>query len=91
LGHLQAYGRIAVFAVGAGYSSHGLRIIDLKTGKSLFLPWRPRSAWNDASVGPLGVVYAINDYRAYGGHHPSGTLVFLSTARVLSGIARGHF
>jgi hypothetical protein len=40
LGHLQAYGRIAVFAVGAGYSSHGLRIIDLKTGKSLFLPWR---------------------------------------------------
>jgi hypothetical protein len=88
VGHLQAYGRIALFSVNPRMASRNLRILDLKTGKSLFLPRRPRSAWNDASVGPLGVVYAINDYRAYGGHHPSGTLVFLSTARVLSDISK---
>lgn len=90
VGHLQAYGRIAVFSVDPRYASRNLRILDLETGKSLILPSRPRSAWNDASVGPLGVVYAVNDYRAYGGRHPTGTLVFLSAARVLDGIARGH-
>jgi hypothetical protein len=88
VGHLQAYGRIALFSVDPRMASRNLRILDLKTGKSLFLPRRPRSAWNDASVGPVGVVSAINDYRAYGGHHPSGTLVFLSTARVLSDISK---
>jgi hypothetical protein len=90
VGHLQAYGRIAVFSVDPRYSSRDLRILDLKTGKSITLTRKPRSAWNDAGVGPLGLVYAANSYKAYGGHHPSGTLVFLSTARVLADIARGH-
>jgi len=90
LGHLQVYGRLAVLAVGVGFSAHGLRIFDLKTGKSIALPWRYRSAWNDATVGSLGLVHAVNSYKAYGGHHPSGTLVFLSTGRVLAAIARGH-
>jgi len=90
LGHLQVHGRLAVLAVGVGFSAHGLRIFDLKTGKSIALPWRYRSAWNDATVGSLGLVHAVNSYKAYGGHHPSGTLVFLSTGRVLAAIARGH-
>jgi hypothetical protein len=64
-------------------------MLDLKTGKRVRLPTRSRSACNDASVGPLGVVDAVNSYLAYGGRHPSGSLVFLSTARVLAGIARG--
>ena len=37
-----------------------------------------------------GLVYAVNSYKAYGGHHASGTLVFLSTARALTGIAKGR-
>jgi hypothetical protein len=90
LGHLQAYGRIAFVGIGVGYASHGARIFDLQTGKSVTLPWRPRSAWNDAAVGSFGLVHAVNDYRAYGGRHPSGTLVFISAGRVLKGIARGH-
>jgi hypothetical protein len=90
LGHLQAYGRLAVYAVGVGYGAHGLRILDLQTGKSIALPWRYRSAWNDATVSSLGLVHAVNSYKAYGGHHPSGTMVFLSKARVLAAIARGH-
>jgi hypothetical protein len=90
VGHLQAYGRIALFSVDPRYASRNLSMLDLKTGKSVTLGSRSRSAWNDASVGPLGVVYDVNSYLAYGGRHPSGTLVFLSTARVLTGIARGH-
>lgn len=90
LGNLRAYRRLAVFAVGVGRLPRSMRIFDLQTGRSLVLPWRDRSAWTDASVGPLGVVYAVNSYKAYGGHHPSGTLVFLPTTRVLTGIARGH-
>lgn len=90
LGNLRAYRRLAVFAVGVGRSPRSMRIFDLQTGRSLVLPWRDRSAWADASVGPLGVVYAVNSHKAYGGAHPTGTLVFLSTARVLKGIARGH-
>jgi hypothetical protein len=90
LGHLQAYGRIGFVGIGVGYASHGARVFDLQTGKSVDLPWRPRSAWNDAAVGSLGLVHAVNDYRAYGGHRPSGTVVFLSTAHVLKGIAQGR-
>lgn len=90
VGNLRAYRRLAVFAVGIGRLTRSMRLFDLQTGRSLVLPWRDRSAWNDASVGPLGVVYAVNDYRAYHPHRPSGTLVFLSTARVVKGIARGH-
>jgi hypothetical protein len=90
LGNVRAYRGLAVFAVGVGRIPRSMRIFDLQTGRSIALPWRDRSAWNDASVGPLGIVYAVNDYRAYGGHHPNGTLVFLSTARVLDGIAHGH-
>ena len=90
VGHLQAYGRIALFSVDPRYGNRDLRILDLKTGKSIALPTIPRSAWNDAGVGPLGIVYAVNSYKAYGGHHPSGTLVFLSTARVLAEISKGH-
>ena len=90
IGNLRVYRRLAVFAVGLGRSPRSMRIFDLQTGRGIVLPWRDRSGSNDASVGPLGVVYAINDHRAYGGHNPSGTLVFLSTARVLKGIAQGH-
>jgi hypothetical protein len=90
VGHLQAYGRIAAFSVDPRYSSRNLRILDLKTGKSITLPRQPRSPWNDADVGAFGLVYAVNSYPNYGGHHPSGTLVFLSTARVLADIAKGH-
>jgi hypothetical protein len=90
LGNLHAYRGLAVFAVGVGRLPRSMRIFDLQTGRSIALPWRDRSAWNDASVGPLGVVYAVNDYRAYGSHNPSGTLVFLSTSRVLRSIAQGH-
>lgn len=89
-GHLQAYGRIAVFSVWPIYGGRDLRILDLKTGRSITLPSQPRSAWDDACVGSLGLVYAVNSYKAYGGHHASGTLVFLSTARALTGIAKGH-
>lgn len=84
VGHLQAYGRLAVFSVDPRYATRNLEILDLRTGRSLTLPWQWRSAWTDASVGSLGVVYAVNSYKAYGGRHPSGTLVFLSTARVLA-------
>jgi hypothetical protein len=91
VGHLQAYGRIAIVSVDPRYVSRNLRILDLKTGRSLFLPKRLHSSWNDATVGPLGIVYANNEYRTYGNHHPSGTLVFVSTARVLKSIARGHW
>ena len=66
------------------------RGLDLKTGKGLVLPRQARSGWNDASVGALGIVYAVNSYKAYGGRHPSGSLVFVPTARVLAGIARGQ-
>ena len=90
VGHLQAYGRIAVLSVDPRYRARDLRVVDLKTGKSVTLPKRARSGWNDASVGPLGIVYSVNNYKAYGGSHPSGSLVFLSTSRVLSGLARGH-
>ncbi len=90
LGHLQAYGRIALISVDPRYWSRNLRILDLNTGRSVSLPTIPRSACNDASVGSLGLVYAVNSYKAYGGHHPSGTLVFLSTAQVLTAISRGH-
>jgi hypothetical protein len=83
VGHLQAYGRIAVFVVDPRYSNHNLTIFDLKTGKRLFLPWQPRSRWNDATVGSLSIVYADS-------HRASGTLVFLPTARVLAAFARGH-
>ncbi len=89
-GHLQAYGRIALYSVDPRYSSRNLRILDLKTGRSFALPTRARSAWNDASVGPLGLVYAVNSYKAWGKHRPSGVLVLLSTARVLADISRGH-
>ena len=90
VGHLQAYGRIALVSVDPRYRARDLRVVDLKTGKSVTLPKRARSGWNDASVGPLGIVHPVNNYKAYGGSHPSGSLVFLSTSRVLSGIARGH-
>lgn len=84
VGHLQAWGRIALFVVDPRYASHNLTLFDLRTGKCVTLPWQARSAWNDAAVGQLGVVYAVNSYKAYGGHHPSGTLVFLPMAKVLS-------
>lgn len=90
VGHLQAYGRIALLSVDPRYWARDLRVLDLKTGKSVTLPKKWRSGWKDASVGPLGIVYAVNNYKAYGGSHPSGSLVFLSASRVLSGIARGH-
>jgi len=83
---LQAYGRIALYSADPRY----LRLLDLKTGKGLVLPRQARPGWNDASVGALGIVYAVNSYKAYGGRHPSGSLVFVSTARVLAGIARGQ-
>jgi hypothetical protein len=90
LGNLRTYGRLALFGVGVGRLPRSMRIFDLQTGKSVALPWRDRSAWTDAAVGPFGVVYAVNDYRAYYPHHPNGTLVFLSTARVIKAIAQGH-
>jgi hypothetical protein len=89
-GYLRAYGRIAILSVAPGRSSRNLRFIDLRTGRGITLPSIDRSAWNDAAVGPLGVVYAVSNGKAYGGHVPSGTLVFLSTARVLADISRGH-
>ena len=89
-GYLRAYGRIALFSVAPGRSSRNLRFMDLKTGRNVALPTIFRSAWSDASVGPLGVVYAVSNGKAYGGHVPSGTLVFLSTARVLADISIGH-
>jgi hypothetical protein len=75
-GRLRAYGRIALFSVDPRYSTRDLRILDLKTGRGFALPSRTRSGWNDASIGPFGLVYAVNSYKTYGGHHPSGTLVF---------------
>ncbi|HUK95081.1 MAG TPA: hypothetical protein VLU96_08520 [Gaiellaceae bacterium] len=87
-GYFRAYGRLALFSVG--HSSRNLRIVDLRTGRGIALPSIVRSAWSDASVGPLGVVYAVSNGKAYGGHIPSGTLVFLSTSRVLADISRGH-
>ena len=89
LGHLQVYGRIALVSIGRS-SRRSVRILDLRTGTWIPLPQHPRSFWNDATVGSLGIVYAANSYKNYGGRHPSGTLVFLSTARVLAAIARGH-
>jgi hypothetical protein len=90
LGNLRTYGRLALFGVGVGRLPRSMRIFDLKTGRSVALPWRDRSAWTDAAVGPFGVVYAVNDYRAYYPHQPNGTLVFLSTTRVIKAIAQGH-
>jgi len=90
VGHLQAFGRLALFSVDPRYSSRNLRILDLNTGRNIALPTIPRSPFNDATVGSLGLAYAVDSYRASGGHHPSGTLVFLSTSRVLAAIARGH-
>jgi hypothetical protein len=89
-GHLQAYGRLALYSVDPTHYSRDLRIVDLTTGKSITLATRPRSASNDASVGRLGVVYALNNYKSYGGYHPSGTLVFLSRARILTDISKGQ-
>jgi hypothetical protein len=89
-GHLQAYGRLALYSLDPRYTTRNLTILDLKTGKSIVLPPRHRSAYNDATIGRLGVVYALNNYKAYGGYQPSGAIVFLSTARVLTDIATGH-
>ena len=90
VGRLQSYGRIALYSVDPLSRNRDLRLLDLKTGKGLVLPRQARSGWNDASVGALGIVYAVNSYKAYGGRHPSGSLVFVPTARVLAGIARGQ-
>lgn len=83
-GHLSAYGRIGVYLVDARYLASRLHVVDLSTGKEVVLPVSQHSG-RDAVVGRLGLVYAVN--KLYFGVQPprrTGTLVFLSTARVLS-------
>jgi hypothetical protein len=89
-GHLSAHGRIGVYLVDARYLASRLHVVDLSTGKEVVLPVSQHSG-RDAVVGRLGLVYAVN--RLYFGVQPprrTGTLVFLSTKRVLAGIDRGR-
>lgn len=89
-GHLSAYGRIAVYLVDARYLTSRLHVVDLSTGKEVVLPASEHSG-RDAVVGRLGLVYAAN--RVYFGVKPprrTGTLVFLQTKLVLTGIDRGR-
>ena len=88
-GHLSAYGRIGVYLVDARYLASRLHVVDLSTGKEVVLPVSQHSG-RDAVVGRLGLVYAVN--KLYFGVQPprrTGTLAFLSTARVLSMIKNG--
>ena len=89
-GHLKVYGRIALYSVDPTQYERNLVLLDVRTGQRIVLPRQPRSAWDDACVGRLGLVYADNSYKNYGKFRPSGELVFLSTARVLRSIAHGH-
>ena len=89
-GHLSAYGRIGVYVVDARYLTARLHIVDLATGRETVLSASEHLGGRDAVVGRIGLVYAVNHW--YGGAHPrqTGTLVFLSTNRVLAGISAGH-
>jgi hypothetical protein len=89
-GHLRAFGRIGIYSVDPRRSVRHLHIVDLTAGKELVLPAAERPWAADAAIGPLGLVYAVNTDRS--GPHPkqSGTLVFLSTTRVLAMLARGR-
>jgi hypothetical protein len=87
-GNLRAYGRIGVYFVDVYSLDQRMHLVDLATGKEIVLaptqhPWGTAGA----AVGRLGLVYSVNTYRF--GSHPvrAGTLVFLSTARVLSMLA----
>jgi hypothetical protein len=88
-GKLGASGRIGLYVVSPISSTQRIHLVDLANGKEIVLAPSPHmSGPQFAAVGRLGVVYSVNTYRA--GAHPkaAGTLVFLSTARVLSMIAR---
>jgi hypothetical protein len=89
-GHLSAYGRIGVFVVDARFLTSRLHVVDLASGKEVVLPAREHGV-RDAVVGPLGLVYAVNKID-FGVKPPkrTGTFVFLSTKRVLAGIASGR-
>ncbi len=89
-GHLSAYGRIGVYLVDARYMSARLHIVDLGTGRETVLSASEHLGSPDAVVGRIGLVYAVNHW--YGGAQPrqTGTLVFLSTNRVLAGISAGR-
>jgi hypothetical protein len=87
-GNLSVYGRLGLYLVDPRAAAEHLHLVDLATGHELVLPvsqhvWGAR----DSVLGPLGLVYPVNTYRF--GPHPqqTGTLVFLSTARVLAMIA----
>jgi WD40 repeat protein len=89
-GHLSAYGRIGVYVVDARYLASRLHVIDLASGKEVVLPASDHGV-RDAVVGPLGLVYAVN--KMYFGVKPprrTGTFVFLTSKRVLAGIAKGR-
>lgn len=88
--NLSAYGRIGVYLVTSDYVAARLHVIDLSSGKEVVLPVSQHYS-RDAAVGRLGLVYAVN--RLYFGVQPprrTGTLAFLPTSRVLTGIARGR-
>jgi hypothetical protein len=73
--YLSAYGRLGVYLVVSNYTPARLHLIDLDSGKEVVLP----ASWylgRDAAVGQLGLVYAVQTPKR-------GTLIFLSTARVL--------
>ena len=89
VGRLQAYGRIALYSVDPRYSDRDLRLLDLKTGKGLVLPRQARSGGttplSERSGSSLRSIATRPTAEA-----PAGSLVFVSTARVLAGIARGQ-
>jgi hypothetical protein len=77
-GNLRVWGRIGVYSEPYGWASQHVHVLDLLTGRAFVLPSALRPWAAPAVVGRLGLVYGSNSWRH------GGTLVFLSTSRVLS-------
>jgi hypothetical protein len=88
--HLDLQAGIAIYSVYPQRGRAGprkLHVLQLKTGKDVVLatgegPY-PYTQGDDAQIGPLGIVYAVNT-KAH------GKLVFVPMARVLAAVSRGH-
>jgi hypothetical protein len=85
---LSAYGRIGLYVVSPISGTQRIHLVDLDNGKELVLPPASHMSGSQyAVVRQLGVVYSVNTYRSGTPPKMAATLVFLSTARVLSILA----
>jgi hypothetical protein len=91
---LGVSGRIAVLQGSRGLKGSpgrgSLHLVDLASGKDVAFAangWRGIvTGWGPATIGPRGLVYAVNTQPAK--RHPYGRLIFVPTAKLLAALSK---